>query len=111
MDTAEEEDGMDPPFLAMPVGGLIGHDALSDAVTAVCEGQCAGWRVTVDAVDGAPPATSWALEMVHDTGRREARRFALTGPLASGRSADVASRAVGLERGAHSRWPGAGRLQ
>ena len=71
---------MDPPFLALPVGGLIGQDALSHAVTAVWQGQCAGWRVTVDAVDGAPTPTSWALEVVHDTGRREARRFALTGP-------------------------------
>jgi hypothetical protein len=39
---AEEEAGMDPPFLAVPVGRLIGHDALSDAVTATWQGQCAG---------------------------------------------------------------------
>jgi hypothetical protein len=77
---AEEEAGMDPPFLAVPVGRLIGHDALSDAVTATWQGQCAGWRVIVDAVDGAPLATSGALEVVHDIGRHETRRFASTGP-------------------------------
>jgi hypothetical protein len=75
---------MDPSFLAVPVGGLIGHDALSDAVTAVWQGQYAGWRVIADAVDGAPPTTSWALEVVHDTGHRETRRFVLTGPWPAG---------------------------
>jgi hypothetical protein len=71
---------MDPPFLAVPVGGLIGHDLLSNDVTAVWRGRFPGWRVTVDAVDDAPTAKSWVLEVVHDTGRHEARRFELTGP-------------------------------
>ena len=64
---------MDPPFLAVPVGGLIGHDALSDAVTAVWHGQFAGWRVTVDAVDDALSLIAATERSVAEAQRRCAR--------------------------------------
>lgn len=71
---------MDPPFLSAPVGCLIEHDTLSDDVAGVWTGQFPEWHIAMDAVNGSAPVTSWAIELVQRSGRREARRFELAGP-------------------------------